>query len=97
MDDIVVVQEDAPQVLANVTLEDLATRMDMFGEQMNWLCENLQSLFAFVNQVGASGGGIRGLLAATKGGVPAVNSTGVGSTEPASTQYNENDANKGRV
>ena len=49
-----------------VTLNDLAIRMDMFGEQMNWLCENLQSLFAFVNQIGASGGGIRGLMAAAK-------------------------------
>jgi hypothetical protein len=40
--------------------------MDMFGEQMNWLCENLQSLFLFVNQMGANGGGIRGLMKAMK-------------------------------
>ena len=97
MDNTTVVQEDSPIETPEVTLNDLAIRMDMFGEQMNWLCENLQSLFAFVNQIGSSGGGIRGLLAATKSGVPAVSSTGVVSTEPASTQYNENDGNKGRV
>jgi hypothetical protein len=49
-----------------ITLEDLAQRMDMFGEQMNWLCENLQSLFQFVNAMGANGGGIRGLMSAMK-------------------------------
>jgi hypothetical protein len=54
------------EVKQEITLDDLAARMDMFGEQMNWLCENLQSLFAFVNQVGQSGGGIRGLLQAAK-------------------------------
>jgi hypothetical protein len=54
------------EVKQEITLDDLAARMDMFGEQMNWLCENLQSLFVFVNQVGSNGGGIRGLLSAMK-------------------------------
>lgn len=49
-----------------ITLEDLATRMDMFGEQMNWLCDNLAQLFQFVNAMGASGGGIRGIMKAMK-------------------------------
>lgn len=49
-----------------ITLDDLAARMDMFGEQMNWLCDNLQSLFAFVNTMGANGGGIRGIMKAMK-------------------------------
>lgn len=49
-----------------ITLEDLATRMDMFGEQMNWLCENLAQLFQFVNAMGSSGGGIRGIMKAMK-------------------------------
>ena len=62
MDEATVVSEDKTEI----TLEDLAARMDMFGGQMNWLCENLQSLFAFVNQIGASGGGIRGLMQAAK-------------------------------
>ena len=54
------------EVKQEVTLENLAARMDMFGEQMNWLCENLAALFSFVNQVGANGGGIRGLMKAAK-------------------------------
>lgn len=53
-----------------VTLESLAKRMDMFGEQMNWLCDNLQSLFQFVNAMGQNGGGIRGLMQAMKHGGP---------------------------
>jgi hypothetical protein len=48
------------------TMDDLVARMDMFGEQMNWLCDNLAGLFQFVNQMGANGGGIRGLIKATK-------------------------------
>jgi len=66
MDDIQVAPVIPPEEVNEVTLNDLAVRMDMFGEQMNWLCENLHSLFAFVNQIGASGGGIRGLMAAAK-------------------------------
>lgn len=58
------------EVQGEVTIEDLARRMDMFGEQMNWLCENMQSLFQFVAQMGANGGGIRGLLSAMKKGGP---------------------------
>ena len=53
-----------------ISLNDLAARMDMFGEQMNWLCENLAELFKFVNAMGASGGGIRGLMSAMKKGGP---------------------------
>lgn len=53
-----------------VTLESLAARMDILGNQMNWLCENLQSLFMFVNQVGQNGGGIRGMMAALKKAPP---------------------------
>lgn len=49
-----------------ITLADLAHRIDMMGEQLNWLCENLQSLFQFVNAVGQQGGGIRGLMSAMK-------------------------------
>jgi hypothetical protein len=57
-----------------VTLESLAKRMDMFGAQMNWLCENMQGLFQFVTQVGQSGGGIRGLMSAMKNGAPQLSS-----------------------
>ena len=53
-------------VTTEITLEDLAHRMDMFGEQMNWLCKNLAQLFQFVNAMGASGGGIRGIMKAMK-------------------------------
>lgn len=51
---------------SEVTLADLAAKMDTLGLQMNWLCENLQSLFQFVNAMGQNGGGIRGLMSALK-------------------------------
>ena len=56
-----------------VTLEELGHRMDVLGQQMNWLCENLTSLFTFVNQMGQSGGGIRGLMHMLKQGPPELN------------------------
>lgn len=55
-----------PEIKQEVTLESLKASMDMLGEQMNWLCENLSALFGFVNQVGQSGGGLRGLMKAMK-------------------------------
>ena len=58
------------EVPAETTLDDLARRMDVLGNQMNWLCENLTSLFTFVNQMGKSGGGIRGLMTMLKAGPP---------------------------
>lgn len=45
-----------------ITLESLAHRLDALGKQMDWLCENMQSLFLFVQTVGQNGGGIRGML-----------------------------------
>jgi hypothetical protein len=53
-----------------VTNQELADRMDLLGQQMNWLCENLQSLFSFVNQLGANGGGIRSVVHALRQGPP---------------------------
>jgi len=53
-----------------VTLESLAQRLDIIGNQLNWMTENLQSLFAFVNQMGQNGGGIRGLMHVLKQGKP---------------------------
>lgn len=70
MDPTEVVTEIPVETPNEITLADLADRMDMFGEQMNWLCENLQSLFQFVNAMGQSGGGIRGLMSALKNGGP---------------------------
>lgn len=49
-----------------ITLESLAVRLDQLGMQMNWLCENLQSLFLFVQAAGQNGGGIRGMIQALK-------------------------------
>jgi len=65
---------DTQETKQEVTLEELATRMDMFGAQMNWLCENMQGLFQFVSQMGQSGGGIRGLMSALKNGGPELSS-----------------------
>lgn len=49
-----------------VTLDDLANKLDALGKQMDWLVENLASLFMFVNQMGQNGGGIRGLMKTLK-------------------------------
>lgn len=56
----------------SVTLDDVAARLDSLGEQMNWLCENLASLFAFVNQMQSNGGGIRGMMKALKQQEPVI-------------------------
>jgi hypothetical protein len=58
--------QQEPEVKEEITLESLSARLDMLGEQMNWLCENLAALFGFVNQMGQNGGGIRGLMKAMK-------------------------------
>jgi hypothetical protein len=49
-----------------VTLELLADKLDMIGEQLNWLCENLAGVFGLVTQMSANGGGIRGMMKAMK-------------------------------
>lgn len=70
--------EQAPEVPLpppNDTIEGLCTRIDMLGAQMTWLCENMQGLFQFINQMGSSGGGIRGLMSALKSG-PDLSSNG---------------------
>ena len=51
---------------SSVTLDELGQRMDVLGQQMNWLCENLQSLFGFVQAMSSNGGGVRGLMKAIK-------------------------------
>lgn len=61
---------DSQPVREEVTLESLAQRMDMFGAQMNWLCENLAELFKFVNAMSASGGSVRGMMKALKNVAP---------------------------
>lgn len=53
-----------------VTVDDLAAKLDILGQQMNWLCENLTSLFAFVQHMSSNGGGIRGLMHMLKQGPP---------------------------
>ena len=64
--------EHTEQLTQEITLEDIAKRLDILGNQMNWLCENLQSLFVFVQQMGSSGGGIRGLMKMLKADAPDV-------------------------
>ena len=74
MEDETTVIFDETHKKSEITLDDLAQRMDMFGAQMNWLCENMQGLFQFVTQVGSSGGGVRGLMSALKSGGPNLSS-----------------------
>lgn len=64
--------DSPPDSTPDITLASLAYRLDMLGKQMDWLCENLQSLFYFVQQAGQNGGGIRGMLAALKHSAPVV-------------------------
>ena len=65
-------QEDIP-VPAAITIDELAQRLDVLGGQMNWLCDNMQSLFQFVNQMGSNGGGIRGLMSMLRQSPPDLN------------------------
>ena len=63
--------ESPPEEVVVVTLESLAYRIDSLGKQMDWLCENLQSLFSFINHLNSNGGGMRGMLKAMKSaGIP---------------------------
>ena len=57
-----------------VTNEELGRRLDIIGQQLNWLCENLTSLFGFVNAMSNNGGGVRGLMKALKEQQPATES-----------------------
>jgi hypothetical protein len=66
MSDTSTTVQQEPVLKEEVTLESLAARMDMLGEQLNWLCENLAGVFGLVNQMGANGGGIRGMMKAMK-------------------------------
>lgn len=52
------------------SIDGLSQRVDVLGQQMNWLVDNMQHLFAFVNQMGSNGGGIRGLMKALQQGPP---------------------------
>lgn len=61
---------EVPPETEEITLDSLAARLDVLGNQMNWVCENLQSVFAFVQQMGQSGGGFRGMMQALKNGQP---------------------------
>lgn len=62
MADTTTIPSQEPEIKEEVTLESLATRLDMLGEQMNWLCDNLAGLFGFVNNMQQNGGGIRGAM-----------------------------------
>lgn len=55
-----------------ITLESLAARLDAIGGQLEWLCNNLASLFSFVGTVSNSGGGIRGMMKAMREAPPVV-------------------------
>lgn len=60
------------EIAQEITLEILNEKIDMIGNQLNWICENLVGLFAFVQQVSNSGGGIRGIMQAMKQAPPQI-------------------------
>lgn len=49
-----------------VTLESLSAKIDLLGQQLDWLCNNMDGMFQFVTQMGQNGGGIRGMLKSLK-------------------------------
>lgn len=49
-----------------ITLESLSHRLDLIGNQLDWLCENMAGMFQFVTTMGQNGGGIRGVLRSLK-------------------------------
>jgi hypothetical protein len=66
MSDTTTIPPGEPEIKEEVTLELLAAKVDMIGEQLNWLCENLAGVFGMVTQMTANGGGIRGMMKAMK-------------------------------
>ena len=62
--------ETTEDTTPTITLDELGRRVDILGQQMNWLCENLQSLFGFVQAMSNNGGGVRGLMKALKTNEP---------------------------
>lgn len=62
------------EIKQEVTLESLDAKLDMLGEQMNWLCENLAGVFQLVGQLGENGGGLMGMMKMMKGG-PVIDAT----------------------
>lgn len=49
-----------------ITNEALAAKIDIIGQQMNWLCENLMQVFSFTQAMSQNGGGVRGIMKALK-------------------------------
>ena len=72
MTDTSTIPVEETETKSPVTLESLQESVNQIGGQLNWLCDNLAGLFSMVNQMGASGGGIMGMLSAMRGGTPAV-------------------------
>jgi hypothetical protein len=66
MSDTSTTVQQEPEVKQEVTLESLAMKVDMLGEQLNWLCENLAGVFGMVTTMTANGGGLRGMMKAMK-------------------------------
>jgi hypothetical protein len=66
MADTSTIPSQEPELKVSVTLDDVVAKLDMLGEQLNWLCENLAGVFGVVTQMSANGGGIRGMMKAMK-------------------------------
>lgn len=45
----------------------LEQKIDLIGNQLNWLCENLAQVFGVVQSLSQNGGGVRGLMQMMKG------------------------------
>jgi len=76
--------QNSDSIQEEITLEVLAERLDKvvealnsLGAQSNWMCENLNELFQFVQAIGNNGGGIRGMMQLLKQGPPALKTEGV--------------------
>lgn len=63
----------APELLelsVEQKLDLVLQQQNLLGQQMNWLVDNLSSLFSFVGNVSQGGGGIRGLMKGLKDAQP---------------------------
>lgn len=60
-------KEDVIEVSSEVLSSEpqpltLEQKIDLIGEQLNWLCENLAVVFNLTAAMSANGGGVRGLM-----------------------------------
>lgn len=62
-------------------LKEIKQCLDTLGAQNDWLCENFAEFFKFLQTVGSSGGGIRGVMSMLKNGGPSTTNRPIEQTD----------------